>query len=478
MSAHKLICVLAYFFIGFGVRAQVLFEDVAGGVGRRGVSLLLNDTIADRLLMAGSFAYINNDQTPVSPGILEWNDEAFSSIGCGVAWYCEDGISMLGLTNIARTVAVWNGEIFLGGDFFFERDGVAINFIMRWDGTEWLPVGTDGMDGPVYSLRVFDDELYAAGWFTYADTVLANGLARWDGEAWHRVVDVPPFYIGDGPNQLTDVVRFQDTWYIGGNLPLVHDLAKWNGTAWESVDGGFTSAYSRINRMDVHNDKLYLVGPFANCPPLGNGTDHGNGIVSWDGTQWDDLGGGTCGSQNGAVADLHWWGDTLFAVGLFDRMGGVAGDGIAKWDGTRWCMLTPPNYWQGNLVTVESYHDSLYIGGGFSEAGPYPMHRFAKWVGGAHTAACGIPNGVEDEGLGAATFSVQPNPATDQLRISGPLQDLRSVMILDITGRVVARPMINTGTVDIAGLAASTYVLLMTGPNDQLLGSIRFVKQD
>ncbi len=478
MSARKLIGVLVCAGTSFVVQAQVLFEDVAGGVGRRGVSLLLNDTIADRLLLAGSFAYINNDQTPISPGILEWNDDAFSSIGCGVAWYCEDGLSTQGLGNTARTVAVWNGEIFLGGDFFFDRDGVEINFIMRWDGSEWLPVGTEGMDGPVYSLRVFDDQLYAAGWFPHADTVLANGLARWDGEAWHRVVDVPPFYIGGGPNQLTDVVRFQDTWYISGNLPQVHDLAKWNGTAWESVDGGFTSSFSQINRMDVHGDKLYLVGSFANCPPLGNGTDHGNGIVSWDGAEWDDLAGGTCGSQNGAVADLHWWGDTLFAVGLFDRMGGVEGHGIAKWDGTRWCMLTPPNYWQGNLITVESYHDSLYIGGAFSEAGPYPMHRFAKWVGGGHTSACGIPNGVQDEGLGEATFNVQPNPATDWLQISGPLNDIRAVTILDIMGRVVARPVLHAGSLDIAGLAPSSYVLYLSAANGSGIGTIRFVKHE
>ena len=140
-----------------------------------------------------------------------------------------------------------------------------------------------------------------------------------------------------------DVEKFQGQWYLGGNLPLGRDLVRSTGQQWEIVGGGFTSAFSRVNKLKVHGDRLFVAGSFANCPPLGNGMDPGNGIVAWDGNSWDDLGGGTCGSANGTVVDITWWNDTLYACGLFGRMGGAMGDRLARWDGEQWCMMTPTN---------------------------------------------------------------------------------------------------------------------------------------
>ncbi|MEO8591067.1 MAG: T9SS type A sorting domain-containing protein [Flavobacteriales bacterium] len=362
----------------------------------------------------------------------------------------------------------------MSGEFSFVREGVEYNYIMRWDGTDWHPLG-DGMDGPVHTLRVFDDGLYAAGWFSFADTVSANGLARWDGTQWHSVNDLPPFYIGGGPNLIQDVIEFQGEIYVGGNLPLVDDLAKWNGAEWVEVGGGFVSAFSRINHMEVHGDRLYIGGAFAQCPPLGNDADPGNGIVAWDGQVWDDLAGGTCGSDNGAIGDFHWWGDTLFAVGLFNRIGGVEGDRIAKWHDGRWCTLNPPEYWGGNLLAIQDFRDSLYIGGSFFTAGADSMSSFVRWIGGSYTYECGIPQAILD-GAASPALVAFPNPATSLITLQGLPPTATTIALLDLLGRRVLQVSARPTGLNIAPLPSGSYVVQVLDAHAVPVAIGRFMK--
>lgn len=416
--------------------AQPLITELGGGVGLLGIGYMHTDNTADRLLLTGWFAYAN--EVPVSPGILQWDTSGFTSIGCGVGWLCVNPLSLNGIQNPSRAVAIWNDELYLGGDFFFTRGGVDYNFIMRWDGEEWHPVGE--VDGLVKSLKVIDGELIAAGWFTYADTVLCNGLARWDGERWHKVEDVPPYYIGDGPNMIQDVEKFQGQWYISGNLPLAKDIARWNGTEWETVGGGFTSSGSSAYRMKVHGDRLHVAGSFSRCPPFGNGIDPGSGIVAWDGEQWDDLGGGTCGATGGTVWDMTWWRDTLYACGNFNAIGGVQGGRLAKWDGNQWCTMVPPNYFGNTAVgSVAVYHDSLYVGGGFSLGGSDVLRRFGKWTGGNATFGCGNVTSVDELATPSPSFTLHPNPTTGLLQIQLHGLRPRELWVSDALGRVVLR---------------------------------------
>ena len=353
-----------------------LFTQLGGGVGLQGVRFLFPDTTNDQLYIAGQFAYANG--IPVSPGILSWNGSAFASVGCGVEWDCVTPGSQAGLANPTLALARWNGDLYLGGMIpLFTINGVDYESLMRWDGTTWHPV--PGLDGPVRSLKVIDGELIVAGWFEHAGSLVVNGLAKWDGTQWQEVVPVPPWYNGDPPNYVYDVEKFQSQWYLGGNISNVNSLVRWNGTEWETVDGGFTSQFGNVGRLKVHGDKLYIAGSFSACPPWGNGADPGTGIVAWDGAQWDDLDGGSCGAPSATVHDFVWWGDTLIAVGNFDRMGGQLGRSMAKWDGTQWCMMTPEGFWgNGTPGNVAIYHDSLYVGGAFLEAGGVPSYFFSR----------------------------------------------------------------------------------------------------
>jgi len=450
---------------------------MGGGVGLQGVQFAYVDSLSNDLYLAGQFSYANN--LPTSPGIQLWNSEGLQPLGCGVEWDCISPGSGAPLGNPNWALAMWNGDLYFGGYIFFSRDGYTYNGIMRWDGSQWLPLG-NGVDGPVKSIKVIDDQLIVAGWFTYADTVLANGLARWDGEAWHRVLDVPAFYVGGGPNLVQDVEVYQGEWYLGGNLSSpARDLVKWNGTTWETVGGGFLGTFSQVNKLRVYDGRLYVGGSFSRCPEhAGVPSNPGSGIVAWDGSAWDDLGGGTCGSPNGSVLSMTWWNDELYACGLFTVMGGQAGARLAKWDGERWCMMTPPEYWGGGGPgALEVYNDSLYIGGSFLVAGGDSLSCFVKWTGGDYTYSCGAL-GVEEANTELDGLICSPNPTNGILSLRAPswANPDCTLRVLNAAGQVVMRTSFSpASSLDTESLPAGAYAVMLQHESGRFITG-RFVK--
>ena len=63
-------------------------------------------------------------------------------------------------------LTVYNGELIAGGRFT-TAGGVTCNYIARWNGATWQPLGA-GMNGDVYALTVYNGELIAGGYFTTA----------------------------------------------------------------------------------------------------------------------------------------------------------------------------------------------------------------------------------------------------------------------------------------------------------------------
>lgn len=443
----------------FYSQAQPLLQGLGGGVGLQGVIRMVPTEQDTGLILAGAFAYANGIQ--VSPGILQWHNGVLRSIGCGVGWDCVAYINHGGIPPTFG-LAEWEGSIYIGGEWTFTRDGETFNYIMRWNGEQWLPLG-QGLDSKVTSIRVIDDQLIVTGWFQYADTVLANGLARWDGERWHRVVDVPQFSPGDN-NFVNDVAKFQGQWHIGGLLMGMGDLARWNGESWVRVGNGFTGPFSSVQKLHIHDDRLYVSGTFSACPPYGVPTNPGSGIVAWDGENWDDLGGGTCGAGVPDVMGTTWWNGNLYVSGRFNRIGGVPAGQVAKWNGQQWCAMLPPGFFSGggpNALVV--YNDSLYVGGAFTEDGPPPMSCFAKWVGGDQTFGCGTYVGVEED-ANPTHWVIYPNPTRHDVQVGEPPTGTASFSVVDVLGRTILQSQIRP-TLDLSALAPGTYVVLAHSVN-------------
>ncbi len=356
-----------------------------------------------------------------------------------------------------------------------------LNFIARFDGTTWQPLA-GGMDGPVRSVRAYPDGLYAAGWFTYADTVQANGLARWDGTQWHRVHNLPLLDSLTGINFINDVALMGDDVYIGGNFDsppntAIYSIAKYNGSAWVPLGNGFRGTYAQVLRLEANDSLLYVAGAFADQGPYGNPLNPASGIVAYNGEDWVQLGNGTDGSTVPWVIDMAWHNDTLYVCGDFNRIGDVPANRLAYWDGQRWCTLLPGplEYIGGGTTALSFFRDSLYLGGGFGYIGTDTMYRVAKWIGGDHVEECGVPLGVEQVHATLQALLIYPNPAHDLITFAWPASAV-AALIFDTQSRPVVQMSQRTTNVDVSTLAAGSYTLRLLDNHGTTISRARFIK--
>jgi hypothetical protein len=106
-------------------------------------------------------------------------------------------------------VTEYNGELFAGGAFTI-AGGESANYLARWNGTIWRPVGM-GMNSYVRALATYSDELIAGGSFLIAGGMSANNIARWNGTAWQP--------LGTGTNDYVDALTVHNGELIaGGNF--------------------------------------------------------------------------------------------------------------------------------------------------------------------------------------------------------------------------------------------------------------------
>ena len=473
MTIHRPItAIVGFCLLGQSVAQSI--EQAFGGIGNNSVQVIFDDTLADRILLGGGFTELNGSN--VSVGIVSTDHVQVESFGCGIEWDCISPLGQAGSFAKVRSVAFHDGSLFIGGDFTL-ADWTLVNFIARWDGTAWLSLGT-GTDGPVWGLKSCPDGLYVAGWFNYADTVEARGLARWDGTQWHSVHNLPLW--NNNVNGVYDVAVYNGTVYIGGNFSNgsnINDFAYFDGNQWVSPGGGLLGTFSQVNHLRVHDSLLYIIGSFADSPPNGVAANPGSGIVTWNGSTFAELGGGTSGSSNAAVIDATWINDTLYALGRFNMIGGVPCSRLAYWDGLHWCCMTPQGFWsQGEPVSIGTWRDSLYLGGNFIEAGGDQIYRIAKWIGGSQADTCQVITGISENLNATNQLLAWPNPVLDVLHLNNTLPAY--ITITDAIGRQVMTVQVPArGLVPVEALASGCYVLHLRSAQQQPLGVMRFAKE-
>jgi hypothetical protein len=449
------------------------FGQLGNNLGGQQTRFLYADSVTESLyVVGGAYGEIGG---VISPGVIRWDGISYHAVGCGFEWDCVSPINGGGLANPMRSMVRWNGDLYAGGDIT-TSNGVVINHVARFDGTNWQPLA-GGTNGPVRSLRAFQDGLYAAGWFTYADTVLANGLARWDGTRWHNVHDLPRFMLPyDSLNYINDVAIYNDEVYVCGVFSGpgdIEELARFDGSAWVPVGQGIRGSIAKVLKLVVHDSLLYIAGAFANDGIWGPTTNPSNGIVAWDGTNWVELAHGTLGSSLPWLTDMAWRNDTLYACGDFDHIGGVDAGNLAYWDGQRWCGMVPdlPNT---SIASLNFFRDTLYLGGFFSNQLD-TARGVAKWLGGDHVEACGVPVGLPEPGL-SPEFHVYPNPAEDLLQWTAEPGNINA-LVVDATGRVVRSDQHAQASIALHGLAPGCYTLLLSDVTRGTRRMARFIKR-
>jgi hypothetical protein len=305
-------------------------------------------------------------------------------------------------------------------------------YLCKWNGNNWDTNGISA-NGMVWSLHVYNDELYAGGIFTSIGGINANGIAKYNGYVWSDVGNIS-FGYNYGVFAIAD---YSGEVYIGGSfgsapgVPV--NILRWNGAQWDSVGGGMPSG--AVGDFEVYGNELYIGGAFR----ADNGAP-GNYIAKWNGSTYSDVGGGLTGfnNGNGQVLDLMVYDNHVYAVGAFYYAGGVSARFIAKWDGTNWCGI---EYYLVGTIALGTYNDELYVGcGTVSIIGSDTLACVVKWIGGSYVDTCGNTTGITENLTSNLDFSFYPNPvnSTGTFEAQGTNENF-TLIIFDQLGREVLR---------------------------------------
>lgn len=187
--------------------------------------------------------------------------------------------------------------------------------VAAWDGTAWTLIAR--CDNFVRRLLVLDGQLVFTGDFERVNDMPISRIARWDGTTVHGYGTLL-----DGSVRGLAAWEGQPVIYI----PTGPYLERWSGSHWASV---FT-AVPNVSALCVHQAQFFIGGSFDVQP----GTP-GRGIARWNGSNWEEPGGGVSG-KSGIVRALVSTPDGLLAGGSFLSAGGVFCGSFARWDGAQW----------------------------------------------------------------------------------------------------------------------------------------------
>jgi hypothetical protein len=318
------------------------------------------------------------------------------------------GWSLLEIARDVQALEVYDdggGSALYAGGGFTSAGGAPANFVARWDGANWSPLG-GGVDNRVRVLQVHDDgsgsALYAGGFFTSAGGAPANFVAKWDGSAWSA--------LGSGTSSIVECLEVFDD----GNGPLLYagwsgGVMKWDGTSWSSHVGANNYVYEMEVFDDGSGPSLFVGGAFTMLGGLMR-----RRVAKWDGTSWSGLGSGADDTVRGFEVWDDGGGAALFAGGNFSTISGTPANGVARWDGTSWSALGSGMIGEVNKLQAYDYGAGLhlYAGGQFLSAGGLSAHRIARWDGSAWAPLLSSFPGFEvyalevfDDGAGEALFA-------------------------------------------------------------------------
>ncbi|TWT43881.1 hypothetical protein RAS1_02810 [Phycisphaerae bacterium RAS1] len=447
--------------------------------------------LSERLIAGGNFAATPGGTTVGR--VAMWDGAAWQPMGAGfvngnttaLAVYDSDGSG----PQTPRLVA--------GGNWS-TSGSTTVNRIAQWDGAAWQPMNVGFNSGSVVGLTAWDDDgpgphgeqVVATGSFTMSGTTACQFIARFDGAAWQPLgLGVGSSSNGvatwdpDGPGPMNpEVVAAGNFNWAGGNT--VSKIARWNGVSWQGFNTTISTSILALTMWDADGSGSAVATPLivGNVPTAGTRTV--NNIATWNGSDWRQLGDGLWGPTTGQVIafttwdpdgagpamkqlvaggsftiatgktvnriarfdGVEWqplgtglsstlWGlttwdpdgggplpDEVVAVGDFVTAGGVTVNQVARYDGTQWQAFGAGI---GNHVKAVTVWDTdgpggnpgaIVVGGHFTEAAGNPGNFVAMWNGASWQ---GMGSGFINEVFSLATFSPSGNPADTRVYAGG-----------------------------------------------------------
>lgn len=268
------------------------------------------------LYVAGDIGYVNSDPVGCIAKYNKNDPNGWSKVGNG-------GIGGYNLTADIWSLAVYNGELYAGGTFT-SIGGTTARNIAVWDGTMWSQVG-GGLQSSLYAgarkLFVYNNELYASGTFTQAGSLPVPGVAKWDGSAWSAVADFG--MNGALAGRVNTFAEYNGSLYAAGNFSVVNNIpadgiAVFDGSSWSSGSAGLAPG-TNISSLGIFKGELFASGTFGSVGK----------VIKWNSSTSSWIGFGTMTGGDASV--LYEYSGSLIAGGFFTSLDGVTCNGIAAY---------------------------------------------------------------------------------------------------------------------------------------------------
>lgn len=257
------------------------------------------------------------------------------------------------------------------GDVYVSSASGGVINVFKFNGSVWAPMGS-GFDSYIYSIEIFNNEVYACGAFATADGNAVKGIAKWSGTTW---VSVGGGLTSPGTASGSCMKAFNNKLYIGGGFTQVggsvsaRGIASWDGSNWAPLSTGTSSTGNwHVYSLNVYNNQLIVGGDFIS---IGGVTT--TGIASWNGASFSAFGSGL----SGTIVDVEAI-DTLNNE-LYVGGGLTNYNNIAKWNGSSWSQVG--NGLNGQVSDLINYNNQILAGGGITTSGTVTINNFAKLNG-------------------------------------------------------------------------------------------------
>ncbi|NSW44890.1 MAG: PKD domain-containing protein [Bacteroidales bacterium] len=237
----------------------------------------------------------------------------------------------------------------------------------KWDGNQWYSIDTtvDCAYSCIYDLLYFNNKFYFAGSNLFG---MAWGMISFDGTTWGDKCITSGFTTLHTYHQ--DLLAGDASWglffrYLGN-------------TQFDSVPYGGIYGGPYCMLTDTINDFLYLAGYFwwvYRPKPI-----ESHWIAMYDGYEWHSM-----GTNNfHPILDMKIYRGYLYAGGgsyvLEDSITRINNIARWDWDNFHWFPLdSGVTGGMGGVGSMEIFHDTLFVTGGFTIAGGDSAIGLARW---------------------------------------------------------------------------------------------------
>lgn len=296
----------------------------------------------------------------------------------------------------------------------------AVHYVAYWDGAAWQPFAA-GFSDRVTGLTTWDpdgsgpltDQVIATGDFLMSGSTSTQFIARWDGSAWQPLgLGLGSFCYcvttwdpdGSGPLPAEVLAGGNFSWAGGNDIPI--GVAHWNGSTWQGFPSGTTPGpVYALTTWDPDGSGPLTAGPLAvgNISTAGSRTVYN--VASWQSNDWRQLGNGLNGNGSASqVLALTLWDPDgsgpaqpqVIAGGGFLTASGKTVNRIARFDGSEWQPLGAGC--NNNVYSLTTWDpdgsgplaEVLVAGGSFTTAGGVTVNQVAYFDGTWHAFGAGI----------------------------------------------------------------------------------------